>query len=777
MKFAKRGKVWYTEARAGPRSGDEQKEDICMAIQHGQDSGEQRVLTPYLSRASAWALAVGTSVGWGSLVVTSTGYLSQAGPAGSVIGLLAGMLLMLLIARNYSYMTCRYPDAGGIYTVTKNVFGYDRAFLVFWFLCMTYIAMFWANATSLPLFAHYFLGDIFRFGYLYTVFDYPVYTGEVLLTLIAILSVLLLCIRSRMAAARAMVGLVVIFVAGISFCFAAAMTGNGKEGASLAPAFVPDSGALAQTLRIVFISPWAFIGFENITHSSEEFRFKSDKLHRILVISVITSAALYIFVTLLSITAYPEGCANWLDYITHLDRYEGIDGLPAFYAARHYLGDTGIHILMASLLALVLTSLIGNLRALSRLNYAVARDGIIPKRFTRLNDRHIPAAAMILVAVLSLPIPFLGRTAIGWIVDITTIGATIVYGFISAAAWKTARTEKARRETVTGLAGFGVMLVFGVYLLFPGLFSEHALETETYLLLIAWSIFGFFYFRRIIAKDHARRFGKAIIVWIALLALIIVMALNWAARTEEKAMTESVTAIAGYYDKTADPAVLAMGEEEFIADQINRLKTSNNMTAVVVTGLFVLALTAMLVNHFSLRKYESETAMERDKARDVAYRDSLTGVKSKHAYVETESVMADRIYHGEQGAFAVVVCDVNGLKHINDTLGHKAGDTYIRSACEMICEYYKHSPVFRIGGDEFAVILEGQDYENRYAILKAINEQIELHVGTNNVVASLGMAEFDPKTDNTFHAVFARADAAMYERKQELKGMGARTRD
>ena len=185
----------------------------------------------------------------------------------------------------------------------------------------------------------------------------------------------------------------------------------------------------------------------------------------------------------------------------------------------------------------------------------------------------------------------------------------------------------------------------------------------------------------------------------------------------------------------------------------------------------------MLINHLSLRKYEAETKKERDQARDVAYRDSLTGVRSKHAFVEEESMLADRIYHGEAGEFGVVVCDVNGLKHINDTLGHKAGDTYICSACQMICGYFKHNPVFRIGGDEFAIVLRGQDYENRHEILSEINAHIEQNIGTGNVVASLGMSEFIPGTDNTFHAVFTRADALMYERRQVLKAMGARTRD
>ena len=169
-------------------------------------------LTPYLSERAAWALSVGTSVGWGALVVTSSDFLSAAGPAGSLIGLLIGMGLMLLIARNYFFTASRYPDAGGLYSITKNVFGYDRAFLVFWFMSLVYLSMFWANATSLPLFARYFIGYTFRFGYLYTVFGYEIYLGEVLLTLAAILLVALLCIRSKRAAAHVMVILVLLLL-------------------------------------------------------------------------------------------------------------------------------------------------------------------------------------------------------------------------------------------------------------------------------------------------------------------------------------------------------------------------------------------------------------------------------------------------------------------------------------------------------------------------------------------------------------------------------------
>ncbi len=65
---------------------------------------------------------------------------------------------MLLMCRNFFFMASHYPRAGGIYTYTKEVFGYDRAFLVFWFLSLAYFSMFWANATSLPLFARFLSG-------------------------------------------------------------------------------------------------------------------------------------------------------------------------------------------------------------------------------------------------------------------------------------------------------------------------------------------------------------------------------------------------------------------------------------------------------------------------------------------------------------------------------------------------------------------------------------------------------------------------------------------
>ena len=121
--------------------------------------------------------------------------------------------------------------------------------------------------------------------------------------------------------------------------------------------------------------------------------------------------------------------------------------------------------------------------------------------------------------------------------------------------------------------------------------------------------------------------------------------------------------------------------------------------------------------------------------------------------------------------FAIAICDVNGLKAINDTLGHEAGDAYIKEGCMLICHKFDHSPVFRIGGDEFVAILKGRDYENREELEGSFRQMIDENQRNGKVVVASGMAIYTPGSDESYNDVFKRADEMMYKRKQELKAM------
>ncbi|MBQ9039274.1 MAG: amino acid permease [Clostridia bacterium] len=730
---------------------------------------DDRRLTRNLSPLGAWAFSIGTSIGWGSLVVTSNTYLAQAGPLGSTVGMIAGGLIMLVIAANYAYLMNVYPDAGGAYHYASEILGHDYGFLTAWFLSLTYLAILWANATSIPLFARYFLGNVFKVGRLYTLFGYDVYLGEALLSIAALLLVALLCARRKGTMAKLMIAMAVVFTAGIVVCFAAGIRGSkGNLGAG----YVPGSSALSQIVRIAVISPWAFIGFENISHATEEMSFRNTRLYRVLFISVISTTALYIFVTLLSVTAYPGEYRSWLDYIQNREHLEGLKGLPAFYAANRYMGKTGVVILMLALLSLIVTSLIGNITALSRLFYALGRDSILPVRFGKLNDRDVPANAIALIVALSALFPFLGRTAIGWIVDVTTIGATLIYGLVSASAMKLARERRDGRERWLGVIGLAMMVCFGVYTLVPNLYTSSTMARESYFFFIVWSALGFVYFRRMLRVDKARRFGKSIVVWIALFSLVLFVSLVYLVQSIIEVTGSGMRNIEQFYVQNRGAGI----QTGVVSAQLTRIRqvTGTNVTAVV--ALITLSLYVLIGNFRLINERATTSELQLGVVREIASRDALTGVKSRHAYQEKERELDEQIGNRTAVDFGIVVCDLNGLKLINDEFGHKAGDERIRQASRLICELFSHSPVYRNGGDEFVVYLAGRDYEDRAQLMQALHDRSVANIETGDVVVSGGLAVFDRNADARLRPVFDRADAAMYKEKQLLKGMGAKTR-
>ncbi|MBP5166018.1 MAG: GGDEF domain-containing protein [Oscillospiraceae bacterium] len=176
-------------------------------------------------------------------------------------------------------------------------------------------------------------------------------------------------------------------------------------------------------------------------------------------------------------------------------------------------------------------------------------------------------------------------------------------------------------------------------------------------------------------------------------------------------------------------------------------------------------------------KHDLERSLEREKmqherlksAMQLAYTDPLTGVKNKHAFIEAENDIDRRIDSGLISQFAVVIFDLNDLKKVNDSHGHELGDRYIIDACRLICSCFKHSPVYRIGGDEFAAIAESADYNTLDELLAGFDEKMANNAEHGLFVIASGCARFDPRTDNSFSSVFERADEMMYIRKRLLK--------
>ncbi len=574
--------------------------------------------------------------------------------------------------------------------------------------------------------------------------------------------------------AIAMIAMVGIVVVGIVACFAGAVAQYDGATFSLDSLFLPDSNAIVQVMVIACMSSWAFIGFEGVSHQSGEFAFARKHTFKVFAISLAIITALYIFVTVLSVLAYPTAggasYANWNDYIGDIGNLNGILGIPPFFVAQYYLGDAGVIILMVVLLCLVFTSLIGIMSALTRLVFSLAKDKILPEQLAATNENGVPSRVIAAIVLVSMVIPFFGRTAVGWIVDVTTIGAVVVYGFVSACALKEGRQSKNTLEADCGLVGLVLMIAFALYLMVPGFFANGSMGTQTYFLFAIWSLLGFVFFRHLLRTDESRRFGNSIVAWALLLCLTLFSCLAWMGQMSDEIVGATVGDLHAYYTGEVGAQVDPAREAEVLDQAVSSLDGSITLGMFVISGALVFSLVTMLSNFATMRRREEHSYNEANVANTIANTDSLTGVKSKNAYVSHEAVLNDQLEDGTLGELGIVVCDVNGLKQVNDSLGHKAGDEYILAASKFICEFYKHSPVFRIGGDEFVVTLQGVDYANRNELLDEMNAKAVENRDNGSVVVSAGMSIFNASIDKDIHAVFERADAAMYQRKRILKG-------
>ena len=233
-------------------------------------------------------------------------------------------------------------------------------------------------------------------------------------------------------------------------------------------------------------------------------------------------------------------------------------------------------------------------------------------------------------------------------------------------------------------------------------------------------------------------------------------------------LEKSVSEFAGKSHNQTNPSELTYNEPD--------IHTNNEVESLS------LAITKMT---FDVRNYAENLVAAENKMTDLeenvtklnvlAHQDSLTHVKNKTAYDKYVEILNAKI-KGETARFAIVMIDLNHLKFINDNYGHECGNEYLVGSCNIICDIFQHSPVFRIGGDEFVIVLERRDYECRHELFQQALDKFgkECRKITNqpwlNFSAAAGMADFNPETDTSTDDVFKKADKIMYENKVAMHG-------
>lgn len=207
-----------------------------------------------------------------------------------------------------------------------------------------------------------------------------------------------------------------------------------------------------------------------------------------------------------------------------------------------------------------------------------------------------------------------------------------------------------------------------------------------------------------------------------------------------------------------------------LTDASVKLSNGNYDIEIVHSDIYEIKLLSTAFENMTRHLKEHEKLQ-----RFLAYRDSLTGLRNTNSYKAWVSDF-DKEIKNKNLDFGVIVLDINYLKETNDKYGHDVGNKLIVSAAGLISGIFKRSPVFRIGGDEFLVIVQNRDLAEVDALLKKFeeessNEFVTVEAEKIPISVAKGFARYKTQKDLSFVDVFNRADDAMYENKRKIKGL------
>lgn len=439
-----------------------------------------------LNPLNVWSLALGSIIGWGAFVMPGTTFLPKAGTLGTAIGMAIGALVMIIIAMNYGYMVQKYPVAGGEYTFTKNTYGKKHAYVCGWFLGLSYLAIVPLNATALGLVSRKLLGGVLEVGYLYTVAGWDVYLGEVILASVALILFAALSIKGISVAGWMQTVIAIALVVSVFVLVGAAVFSPHTSVSNLEPVYPEGKSSMVAIIAVVAVAPWAFVGFDSIPQAAEEFNFSPKKANGIMIIAILFGGFVYVAINTITASVMP-----WNQMLE-----AGYDW-PAGEAAEIMMGKAGLVFLGTALICAVLSGIIGFYMATSRLLYSMAREGALPQWFAKIDEKtKTPKNAIIFVMIISLTAPWFGREVLCWVVDMSSIGAAIGYGYTSLATYRTLKQHPEDNKPllkVLSLVGALFAIIFVVLLVVPGMPSYLAVQSRV--CLIIWIVLGLiFYF-------------------------------------------------------------------------------------------------------------------------------------------------------------------------------------------------------------------------------------------------------------------------------------------
>lgn len=438
-----------------------------------------------LSEKFVWAIAYGSCIGWGAFILPGD-WIGQSGPIAAAIGIVIGALLMILIAVSYGALVERFPVSGGAFAFSFLGFGRYVSFFSSWFLTFGYICVVALNATAFSLLIKFLLPDILETGKLYTIAGWDVYITGILIASLLLIVFMFIAIKGASVSGSLQYYFCVAMAITILLLFFGSFFGGNFFLDNLQPLTNEKEGWFTSIIMIVAVAPWAYVGFDNIPQTAEEFDFAPNKTFKLIVYSLLAAAFTYVLMILYT---------GWLGTTsTSLNGNLWLTGA----VTQEAFGYIGLAVLAIAIIMGIFTGLNGFLMSSSRLLFSMGRSGIMPSVFSKLHKKYkTPYIAIIFLVTITLIAPWLGRTALTWIVDMSSTGVSIAYFITCLSAAKLFSYNKSSNTygpiyKTFAILGSIVSFIFLLLLLVPG--SPASLSAPSYIALGGWLVIGLIFF-------------------------------------------------------------------------------------------------------------------------------------------------------------------------------------------------------------------------------------------------------------------------------------------
>lgn len=447
--------------------------------------GHAPELKKTLNELDGYAIGFGAMIGFGWVVLTG-GWLEGAGTLGAVIALATGGLIMLVVSFVYAELASAIPKVGGEHQYLMRGLGARWAFVGSWGITGGYITIVAFEAVALPRTVEYVFPQISE-QKLYTIFGSDVALWWALIGAgAAVIVTIINYVGIKVAGLVQTFVVLFLVLVGLMLVFGSFTTGTVEN---MEPLFTDATGLFT----VLIVVPFLFVGFDVIPQSAEELRMEPRKIGRLIVISVAMATVWYIMTALTTASSMP------------LEQLLGSNLATADAMGALYNSTFMANVLIAGGAAGIITSWIAMLIGASRLMYALAQSGMLPRWFAQLHPKHrTPTNAVLFIGGLSVLAPFLGEDALGWLVDSGSPSIVLTYMLVCVVFLILRRREPEMPRPfrsggptlgrVIGIAGVVLTLCL-LSLYIPGM--PASIHPVSYLLCGLWWVLGVVFLFRI----------------------------------------------------------------------------------------------------------------------------------------------------------------------------------------------------------------------------------------------------------------------------------------